>query len=122
MKDDSSTTIQELKDLTESFVKEREWDKFHTPKDMAMNAIIELSELLDHFRFKETSEIVELLNNPSYKAEIANEFSDAFYSLLRLSDLLDIDMASELQTKLVEIGKKYPIEKAKGSNKKYNEL
>ncbi|MFT4311873.1 MAG: MazG-like family protein [Candidatus Woesearchaeota archaeon] len=122
MKTDEHTTVQELKDLTKKFSDQRDWGQFHTPKDMAMNAIIELSELLDHFRFKKTDEIILMLQDKEKKQKIMYEFSDAFYSLLRLSDLLDFDMSSQLRKKMREIAKKYPVRTSKGTNKKYDEL
>ena len=122
MQNDKNTTISELKQQTWDFCEKRQWQQFHTPKDMALNAVIEIGELLDHFRFKTEEEIEEVLKDKKKKSEIAGEFSDAFYSLLRLSDLLDLDMTKELRIKLRETAKKYPVSKAKGTNKKYNEL
>jgi len=122
IKTDTNTTISELKKQTWDFCEKRQWQQFHTPKDMALNAVIELGELLDHFRFRTEDEIKKILFDKKKKSEIAGEFSDAFYSLLRLSDLLDIDMTKELRIKLKETAKKYPVSKSKGSNKKYTEL
>ena len=122
MGDDSNTTISELREFTSQFCEKRNWGQFHTPKDMAMNAIIELGELLDHFRFHTEDEIKEILANPAKKKEISAEFSDAFYSILRLADLLELDMSTELKKKMRETASKYPISKSKNSNKKYTEL
>lgn len=119
---DENTNLAELKKKTLDFTKKRNWEQFHTPKDMALNAVIEIGELLDHFRFKTSDEIVEILKDKKKKSDIAGEYSDAFYSMLRLADLLEIDMTKELSKKMKEIGKKYPISKAKGSNKKYSEF
>ena len=119
---DANTTVAELKQKTAVFCEKRDWDQFHTPKDMAMNTIIELGELLDHFRFRTEDEITQILQNKEKKSDISGEFSDAFYSLLRLADLLEIDMTKELSKKMIETGKKYPISKSKGVNKKYTEL
>ena len=121
-KTDDNTTLAELKKKTLDFTKKRDWEQFHTPKDMALNAVIELGELLDHFRFRTSEEIVEILKDKKKKSDIAGEYSDAVYSLLRLADLLEIDITRELTIKMRETAKKYPVSKAKGTNKKYTEL
>lgn len=119
---DSKTTISKLKKIVQEFCEEREWDQFHNPKDLAIDIINEASELLEHFRYKSERESIEIINNPSKKQQITQEVADILFSLMRLSQKYNIDLSSALINKIKEIGEKYPVEKAKGSNKKYNEF
>ncbi|MBS3137410.1 nucleotide pyrophosphohydrolase [Candidatus Woesearchaeota archaeon] len=119
---DAKTSINELKELAEKFREERDWKQFHTPKDMAMNIVIEGGELLEHFRYRTNDEIRQFLSNPDKMKEISNEIADVLLGLLYLSTDLNIDIASAFDEKLRLSAKKYPIEKAKGVNKKYTEL
>jgi len=84
--------------------------------------IIESAELLEPFRWKNEKEIQELFNNPEKRQHIEDEIADVFYFIIRLSQKYDIDLSEALYKKLEQNNKKYPVEKAKGSNKKYTEL
>lgn len=119
---DDKTNIQELKDTVKKFCEERDWGKFHSAKELAIGIITESSELLEHFRFKSEKEIEEMFNNPEKAAKISEEMADVFYFLLRLSEHYNIDLKTAFDKKMEQNAKKYPVEKAKGSNKKYNEL
>lgn len=119
---DSKTNIQELKEKVKKFCEDRDWDQYHNPKDLAIGIITESSELLDIFRFKSEKEIEEMFHIKEKREKISEEMADVFYFLLRLAQKYNIDLSNELNKKLEQNHKKYPIEKAKGSNKKYNEL
>ncbi|HLC50022.1 MAG TPA: nucleotide pyrophosphohydrolase [Candidatus Nanoarchaeia archaeon] len=117
---DSKTTVDNLKNKVKEFSEDRDWDKFHNPKDLAIGIITESSELLEHFRFKSNEESEIIIKTK--KGEISEELSDIFYFVLRLAQKYDIDLSEELNKKLQKNSEKYPIEKSKGINKKYNEL
>lgn len=117
---DNKTTIQDLKEKVKKFCEDRDWDKYHNPKDLAIGIITEASELLEHFRFKSEEDIKQILK--SKKHEISEELADVLYFVLRLAQKYDIDLATELGKKLRKNKLKYPIRKSKGSNKKYNEI
>lgn len=119
---DDKTTVQELKNKIRKFCEERDWDQFHNAKDLTIGIVTEASELLEHFRFKSNQEIEEMLNSPEKRRHISEELADALYFILRLAQRYNIDLATELNDKIVKNEKKYPIEKAKGSNKKYTEF
>ena len=121
-KNDNSTTIYELKELVRKFCEKRDWDQFHNPKDLTVGIVTEASELLEHFRFKSEKESVELLKIRENKKKITEELSDTFYFILRFAQMNKIDLSTELIRKLGINNKHYPIEKSKGSNKKYNEI
>ncbi len=119
---DKTTTIQELKDLIKKFCDERNWDQFHNAKELAIGISTEASEVLEHFRFKSEEEIEEFFNNPEKKEKISEEIADVIYFSLRLSQKYGVDISEALIDKLKKNEKNYPIEKSKGSNKKYTEL
>jgi NTP pyrophosphatase (non-canonical NTP hydrolase) len=121
-KKDNSTTIYELKELVRKFCEERDWDQFHNPKDLTIGIVTEASELLEHFRFKSEKESIELLKRQENKKKITGELSDTFYFILRFAQMNKIDLSTELRKKLSINNTHYPIEKSKGSNKKYNEI
>jgi NTP pyrophosphatase (non-canonical NTP hydrolase) len=119
---DSKTNIQELKDLVREFCEERDWDQYHNAKDLTIGIITEVSELLQHFRFKSGKEIEDIFDSPEKREKINEEIADVLYFILRLAQKYDIDLATVLRKKIGKNMEKYPVEKAKGSNKKYTEL
>lgn len=119
---DSKASIEDLKRIVKEFCDDRDWDQYHNAKDLAIGIITESSELLEHFRFKSEKEIEEMFKDARKKSEISEEMADVFYFLLRLAQKYDIDLSSELNKKIAHNEKKYPIEKSRGSNKKYTEL
>lgn len=122
MKKDRETSIEDLKNKVKSFCDSRDWDQFYDAKELAIALSIEASEILEHFRWKKSEEIQEMLKNPVKREEISDELSDVFYFLLRIAQMNDIDLTESFERKLKKNEKKYPIDKAKGSSKKYNEF
>lgn len=122
MAKDHERKIQDIKDIIKKYCEERDWDQFHGAKDLAIALSIETSELLEHFRFKSKEEVEELFKNPKKREEIEDEVVDILYFLFRLAQKYDIDLSEAFDRKMEKIKKKYPIEKAKGSSKKYDEL
>ena len=119
---DQETKIHEIKDFIKKYCDERDWDQFHGAKELAVALIIEAAELLEPFRFKSDKEVEELFKNPQKREEIEDEMADVLYFLFRLAQRYDIDLSEAFERKMGKSAKKYPIEKAKGSNKKYNEF
>ncbi len=101
------------------FVKEREWEKWHTPKNVAAALSVEASELLELFMW----DVNQGLDAASNKREqIQDELADVLCYLVRLSDLLQIDLNMACKQKMAKNKEKYPISKFKGNFKKYNEI
>ena len=119
---DHKTNVNELKEKIKKFCDDRDWDKYHNAKDLAIGIITEASELLEHFRFKSEKEVEEMFKNSPKRQEICDEMADVFYFLLRLAQRYDIDLVTELDKKLKKNAEKYPVNKAKGKNMKYNEF
>jgi len=122
MAKDQETKIHELKDKIKKFCDDREWDQFHGAKELATALIIESAELLEHFRWKNEKEVEQLLKDENKREEIGDEMADILYFLIRMAQKYDIDLSEALERKMKKNDKKYPVEKAKGSSKKYNEF
>ena len=122
MESDLEATVADLKDIVREFCENRDWDKYHNAKDLAIGIITEASELLEFFRFKDDIEIQTLMNDNEKLKEISHELADIFYFILRFSQKYDIDITKAFEAKMKVNEAKYPIDKAKGSNKKYNEF
>lgn len=122
MINDQNVSLLDLKKKIELFCRERDWDQFHAPKELAIGLVTEASELLELFRFKHAEEIQEKMVDSKFKDRVGEELADVFYFLIRFSQKYGVDLTSELLKKMEVNRLKYPVEKARGSNKKYNEL
>ena len=109
--------IQKLQDALKQFATERDWQQFHTPKNIAIALSVEASELLELFQWA-TPE--ESFHPP--RSELKDELSDVFLYLLRLSSILEVDLIEASWQKIEKNREKYPIHLAKGNSKKYNQL
>jgi NTP pyrophosphatase (non-canonical NTP hydrolase) len=112
--------IKKLQKRVVEFRDARNWKQFHNPKDMAISLLLEATEFLEHFQWKSQEEIEQYLK--SNKKDVADELADVLYWVMLLSHDLEIDIITQYEQKMQENEAKYPIEKAKGSNKKYSEL
>lgn len=119
---DTLVRVAELKQMVRKFSEERDWNRFHNAKDLAIGIVTEASELLDTFRFKSEKEVDELFGNEVSAKRIRDELADVFYFAFRLAQKYNIDVSSSLKEKIEQNAEKYPINKARGSNKKYTEL
>ena len=119
MATDEHTTVAQLKARVKKICDERDWSQFHTPKDIAIMITVEASEVLEHFRYKNDAECLQLFDDPKKKQEISDELSDTLYNILRFAQLYDIDLASSFESKMAEVEKKYPVELSKGKPHKY---
>jgi len=110
--------LDALRERLRAFVAERDWEQFHSPKNLAMAMIVEAAELLEHFQWATEQESREL--PPEKLAEVEQEIADTFIYLLRLSDVLGVDLIDAAQRKMDINADKYPVEKVKGRNDKYS--
>ena len=113
-------TLDALRDALRAFAAERDWDQFHSPKNLAMSVMIEAAELGEHFQWLRTGEDAEL--PPGERDRIALEMADVLLYLVRLADRLDIDLAAAARRKLELNAERYPAERARGRATKYTEL
>jgi dCTP diphosphatase len=100
--EDSTTTIQQLKDLVVTFREQRSWGTHHTPKNLAMSIAIEAAELMEHFQWDEYGQ--------KDQAELADELADILIFCLNFAETVQIDVASSFRSKLARAEKKYPVE------------
>lgn len=115
--------MSDIKRLTEKikrFRDERNWKQFHNPKDVAISLVLEATEVLEHFQWKNKTEIEEYLKNN--KANIGEELADVLYWVLLMCNDLKIDIIKMLEKKIKKNEEKYPVEKAWGKHTKYNKL
>lgn len=120
--DDTVARIDDAKELVKRFCEERDWDRFHNPKDLAIGISTEAGELLERFRFKTPEQCSELLSDPALSEGVREELADVFYFVLRFAQMNDIDLYSALEDKIAKNGEKYPVEKSRGNHRKYDEL
>jgi len=119
---DDDTTLSELKGLVKQFCEARNWDQFHNPKDLAIGISTEAGELLDIFRFKSNDEIIQMMNDPERREAIGDELSDVLFFVLRFAQMNNFDLSDQLARKIEKNNERYPINKSRNSNKKYNEI
>lgn len=118
--DSSADGLNGLRDALRRFAAERDWDQFHSPKNLAAALTVEAAELLEHFQWLKLGTRDEL--PPGKLAEVRQELADVLLYLIRLADKLEVDLIAAAHDKLEANARKYPAEKARGSSKKYTEL
>ncbi len=111
--------LMELRELVREFVNERDWDKFHTPKNLATALSVEASELLEPFQWLVSGDRSEL--NDAKLTAIRHEMADVLVYLVRLADKLDVDLFAAVLDKMAINRTKYPAGKVRGDARKYSE-
>jgi NTP pyrophosphatase (non-canonical NTP hydrolase) len=106
--------IVEIIDRIRKFRDERDWQQFHDPKNLAVSLSVESAELLQTFLWKDASE--------ANLEEVKEELADVFYSAFLLADTYQLDVKQIIFDKLEKNAAKYPVDKARGSNRKWNDL
>jgi NTP pyrophosphatase (non-canonical NTP hydrolase) len=108
------TDIEQITEKLIEFCDERDWEQFHNPKDLALAINVEAGELLELFLWKSAEE--------AKKEKVKEELADIFAFAFLLADKYDFDVKQIILEKIKTNGEKYPVEKAKGTAKKYNEI
>ena len=112
--------IEKIKLRLRHFTEERDWDQFHSPKNLSMALSAEVAEIVEHFQWLTEEQSKSL---PEEKLEeVETELADTLIYLVRLADRLDIDLLAAAKNKIDVNEQKYPVDKAKGNAKKYTEL
>ena len=104
--------MKEVRDKLREFNQERDWDQFHSPENLAKSIVIEAAELLECFQW----------DDGYNQDDICEELADVMNYCIMLADKLGVDPKEQMMKKIVRNGEKYPVEKAKGSSKKYDQL
>lgn len=111
---DTTTTLAELKDAVRRFGAEREWEKFHSPKNLSMGLAVEAAELMEHFLWLEPEASRHVGADPARLGEVADEMADVACYLLNLANTLGIDLSEAIVAKIAKNAVKYPVEKCRG--------
>ena len=112
--------LEELRNKLRVFAAERDWDQFHSPKNLAAALAVEASELLEHFQWLTEEQSRQL--PPDALDAVKAEVADVLLYMIRISDKLGIDLIAAANAKMILNAAKYPVEKARGTSKKYTEL
>jgi len=115
----ADSDLIQLRALVRTFVDERDWDQFHTPKNLASALSVEAAELLEHFQWLQHGRLEEL--GEDKLVQVRHEMADVLVYLVRLADKLDVDLFSAVQEKMVLNREKYPAEQVRGDARKYYE-
>jgi dCTP diphosphatase len=115
----SGDSLTDLTTQVRQFADARDWQQFHSPKNLASALIVEAAELLEHFQWLTAAESEAL--DAAKRADVELEMADVLIYLVRLADRLDINLIDAAAKKLAINAQKYPVERSKGSNKKYTE-
>jgi NTP pyrophosphatase (non-canonical NTP hydrolase) len=118
--DHDQIALGRLRDRLRDFVTARDWGQFHSPKNLAIALSVEAGELLEHFQWVPDQDSLKL--SPDIRRKIEEEMADVLLYLIRLADLLDVELIQSADNKIAANAKKYPVEKARGTAKKYTEL
>ncbi len=111
-------SLTSLRDAQRAFAAERDWDQFHTPKNLAAALAVEAAELLEPFQWLTPEESARL--TPEQLAAVREEMADVLLYLVRLADKLDVDLIASAHDKIARNALKYPVERSKGSARKYD--
>jgi NTP pyrophosphatase (non-canonical NTP hydrolase) len=115
----TSESLQKLSERLRQFAAERDWEQFHSPKNLAMALSVEVAEIAEHFQWLTEPQSREL--DAARKAEVEQELADALIYLVRLADQLQIDLLEAAQRKLAVNEARYPADQVRGSARKYTE-
>jgi NTP pyrophosphatase (non-canonical NTP hydrolase) len=105
--------ITKMQEFYEQFVKERNWENFHNPKNLVMALSVEVAELVELFQWINEEQSLNIVNNLKKKQAVKEEMADIFSYLIRLATILNIDLEKAFWEKFEKNKKKYPIEKSK---------
>lgn len=119
---DATTTVGEIRERVLAFAHARDWEQFHSPKNLSMALAAEAGELMEHFLWTESKDSAAPLADPGKRVQIEDELADVVIYALEFANIGGIDLAKAIEAKLAKNAAKYPVEKARGSAKKYTEL
>ncbi len=122
IKSDEVTTVAELKNHVQVFVAERDWTKYHSPKNLATSIAIEAAELMELYQWVSDKEAGKILRDKRKYRELEEELADIIIYCLSLASVANIDVSRAVISKIDRNRTKYPVERVKGDYKKYTEL
>lgn len=114
-----SVEFSELVNAVRSFVCERDWDQFHSPRNLLLALVGEVGELSAEFQWVSDMKVDAVLRDESKRDAVGSELADVLIYLIRLADVLEYDLPKEVMAKLEINSIRYPVDKSKGSSQKY---
>src|SRR5271166_3869569 len=114
-------TIASLQEQLREFAAERDWEQFHTPKNIVMALTAEAGELTEIFQWLTPAESSDVMSEPAEASRVREEIADVFAYLLRLTDVLGVDLEAALTEKMVHNAKKYPVETSRSTAAKHTD-
>jgi NTP pyrophosphatase (non-canonical NTP hydrolase) len=119
---DRETTLHDIKTLIARFTADRDWQQFHSPKNVAMALVSEAAELMAHFRWSESGQDAAVLDDARSRQEIRLEVADVLLLLAEFANVAGIDMAQAVEEKMAVNAERYPVERSRGNAQKYDRL
>ncbi|MGB0408668.1 MAG: nucleotide pyrophosphohydrolase [Opitutales bacterium] len=119
---DSETNLQEIKDKVLAFARERDWEQFHSPKNLSMAIAAEAAELMEHFLWQSPEQSRVDMRTDQVRAQVEEELADILIFAIEFANMNAIDIAAGIEAKMRRNAEKYPVEKARGRSDKYTEL
>lgn len=119
---DRKTSIYQLRQLIQDFVDERDWRKYHNPKDLAISIAIEAAELMELFQWVSERKVEKVLEDAERFTRLEEELADIIILCFNLANVLDVDVAKAVTKKVEKNRAKYPVDLVKGNCKKYTQL
>jgi len=114
--------IKSVQQKLRAFAQERDWDVYHTPKNLVMALTGEVGELAEIFQWLSPDEAAAIMTTPRQAENVRDELADILTYVLRLSDILGVDLAAAVEQKIAKNAEKYPVLLAKGNAKKYSDF
>lgn len=114
MPTDDDTTVAQLRKIIADFLRERDWEQFHDPKNLSMAIATEAAELMEHFRWAKNDDSRDMLGEPQTRQAVADELADILAFTLSFANATGIDVTCALQAKMVKNAQKYPADQYKG--------
>ncbi len=115
----SKTSLENIQSKIKRFVKKRDWEQYHSPKNLSMSIAIEAAELMEHFQWLTIEQSKKLLKNKTKREEIEDELADIAIFILDFCNMFNIDIETSIVRKLNKSAKKYPATIVKGKAHKY---
>ena len=119
---DPTVNLEEIKSRVWKFAEERDWPQFHSPKNLSMALAAESGELMEHFLWCSPEESRTAFADPARARKIREELADIVIYAIQFANVTQTDLAAAIADKMARNAAKYPVEKAKGSSRKYDEL
>ncbi len=119
---DQETKLQEIKDKVLAFARERDWEQFHSPKNLSMAISAEAAELMEHFLWGSPEQSRADMQVPKIRAQVEEELADVLIFAIEFANMTGIDLSAAIASKIQRNAEKYPVEKARGRSDKYTDL